>query len=105
MPTEISLQEALIIRRRFQLLAFAAIMAITVGTVFMHIIEKMGWIDSLYFSVVSLTTVGYGDIVPKTLPGKVFVIFYLMVGVGILAAFASNLLRGTMARRVIRKNK
>jgi voltage-gated potassium channel len=105
MVNDLTLKEALEIRRRFQLLALAALSALLVGTIFMHFIEKLGWIDSLYFSVVSLTTVGYGDIAPKTLPGKVFVIFYLLVGVGILAAFASNLLRGTVARRVIRKNK
>jgi voltage-gated potassium channel Kch len=104
MPTEMTLEEAHTIRRNFRLLAAAAVAIVAVGGVFMHYVEKLSWVNSIYFSVVSLTTVGYGDIVPKTDPGKIFVCFYLLAGIGIIAAFASNLIRNAVARRVIHKS-
>lgn len=99
-----SVKEATRIRRQFQLLSIAAIIVICVGTVFMHIVEKLSWVDSLYFSIVSLTTVGYGDIVPTTTVGKLFVCAYLIIGIGIIAAFVSNLLKSAVAKRVIKKS-
>jgi len=41
--------------------------------------------SSLWWSVVTLTTVGYGDVVPITIGGKVFTFFVLMIGLGIIA--------------------
>lgn len=41
--------------------------------------------DSLWWSVVTLTTVGYGDIYPITDGGRIFTFFMLMLGLGIVA--------------------
>ena len=57
------------------------------GTYFYHVTEGWGWLDSLYFSVTTLTTVGYGDFSPHTVAGKLFTIAYLFVGIGILLSF------------------
>ena len=57
------------------------------GTLFYHGIEGWNWLDSLYFSVITLTTVGYGDLSPHTDAGKAFTIVYILVGLGILAGF------------------
>lgn len=97
--------EAKIINQRFRILAVVAFGVIAIGTVFMHFVEQLKWLDSLYFSVVSLTTVGYGDIVPKTDIGKIFVIFYLLIGIAILAALLNNLLRNAVAKRLIKNDK
>ena len=40
---------------------------------------------SLWWAVVTLTTVGYGDVVPITMGGRVFTFFVLIVGLGIVA--------------------
>lgn len=50
-------------------------------------LEGWTWIDSVYFCMVMLTTVGFGDFAPKTDAGKIFTIFYLFVGVGIIFSF------------------
>ncbi len=68
-------------------LAVLAMGLIGGGTLFYRATEGFGWIDSLYFTVVTLTTVGYGDLHPETTVGKVFTVFYLLIGVGVLVAF------------------
>lgn len=54
------------------------IINIIIGAVAMHYIEKWDWIDSTYFAVVTMATIGYGDLTPKTREGKLFVIFYII---------------------------
>jgi voltage-gated potassium channel Kch len=44
-------------------------------------------LDSLYFRVVTLTTVGYGDLSPQTSIGKIFTMIYIILGLGILSSF------------------
>ena len=48
-------------------------------------LENTTFTDALYFTVVSLTTVGYGDLAPQTTPGKVFTSFFLFLGVSFIA--------------------
>ena len=66
--------------------------------IFYHGVEGWGWLDSLYFSVITLTTVGYGDFAPKTDAGKVFTIIYILVGLGILAGFISLMAQNQRSR-------
>lgn len=47
------------------------------GAIVYHYVEGWDMIDSLYFSVITLTTIGYGDFAPQTSTGKIFTIFYL----------------------------
>ncbi len=68
-------------------LAMVALGLIGGGAVFYRATEGFSWVDSFYFTVVTLTTVGYGDLHPETTAGKVFTTFYLLIGVGVLVAF------------------
>ena len=60
---------------------------LAIGTVSFHFIEGWSWIDSLYFSVITLTTIGYGDFSPATELGKLFALGYIVVGVGVILNF------------------
>ena len=73
-------------------------MVVAGGAIFYHLVEKLSWLNAVYFCVITLTTVGYGDITPKTDAGKVFTIFYVLVGVGIIATLANLLVKRAMLR-------
>lgn len=57
------------------------------GAWFYHVQEGWSWLDSFYFTVITLTTVGYGDLSPQTPSGKIFTMAYIVVGLGILSSF------------------
>ena len=46
------------------------VLTILTGTLFYHAVEGWRFLDALYFSVATLTTVGYGDFTPQTDAGK-----------------------------------
>ena len=56
------------------------------GVLVYHWLEGWSYLDALYFCVVSLATVGYGDLTPTTPLARVFTIIYLINGIGILLA-------------------
>jgi len=55
------------------------------GIMVYHNIEGWSYLDSAYFVTATITTVGYGDIVPATSEGKIFAM--IMSWLGISAAF------------------
>lgn len=60
--------------------------ALLIGTVAYHWLEGWSYLDAVYFCVVSLATVGYGDLTPTTPLTRAFTILYLINGIGILLA-------------------
>ena len=48
-------------------------------------------LDAVWWTVATVTTVGYGDIVPVTETGKIVAIFFMFFGIGVLALFISVL--------------
>ena len=61
------------------------------GTIFYSTIEGWGLVDSLYFCVMTLSTVGYGDLNPTGPISKIFTIIYILVGLGIFVAFITKM--------------
>ena len=66
---------------------------VAIGTVFYRWVEDWGWIDSFYFTVMTLTTVGYGDFVPATNAGKLFTTVFIFAGLGIVLTFVQTIAR------------
>jgi len=55
------------------------------GLAFWLMEDHMGFWDSCYFSVITLTTVGYGDLVPTSTGSRIFLVFYAVIGLGVFA--------------------
>jgi len=53
-----------------------------ISVVAFHTLEGWSWEDSIFFTTSTITTVGYGDMVPKTYYGRLFTIPLMLVGVG-----------------------
>ncbi len=89
---------------KFKWVVLTAVTVIAIGTVFYHYFMPLKWLDAVYFSVITITTVGYGDIHPTNDITKIFTIFYVLIGVGIIAA-SLNIIVRTAAQRRIEKQK
>ncbi len=83
----------------FQALFFLVVAMLALGTWFYSRAEGWSLLDSLYFSVITLTTVGYGDFSPSTAAGKIFTIFYIFVGIGIILGFVNVVAERAMKQR------
>jgi len=70
--------------------------AMLLGTVGFHLIEGWTLADSLYVTVQTLTTVGYGDLPPHTAPGRAFAVVVMLIGVGGVALAASIIVQSVV---------
>ncbi len=68
-------------------LMFLLVLLLALGMTFYHVEEDWSWLDSLYFSAMTITTVGYGDLAPTTQISKLFTMVYVFAGLGIVLAF------------------
>ena len=68
-------------------LLYTTLVTIAGGSIIYHDLEGWDWIDCIYFSVITLSTIGYGDFSPQTDGGKLFTIFYIIIGIGIILSF------------------
>ncbi|MCO8125470.1 ion transporter [Stieleria sp. TO1_6] len=82
----------LIAREEFILFAFAALILLFLAAVGIYYFENEAQPEafasvfhSLWWAVATLTTVGYGDVYPVTVGGKVFTTLLLVVGLGIVS--------------------
>lgn len=72
------------------------------GTTFYAQVEGWSIVDSLYFSVMTITTVGYGDLHPTTSASKLFTVVYVFIGIGlglyVITTFAESIVEGREKR-------
>lgn len=59
------------------------------GTYAYSYLEGWDYLDSLYFTVVTVTTIGYGDLVPQTDAGKIFTMIFPFIGIAMAFYFFS----------------
>lgn len=74
--------------RRIGLAFIALAVTLLVGTLGLVITEHLSLAQAFYFTVETITTVGYGDIYAKTNAGQVFITILMLVGVGVMLYFA-----------------
>jgi|SRR5208282_6878570 len=93
-----------VIRLQSRALALVALGILYGGAIFFHVVQHLSWVNAFYFCTMTLTTVGYGDIVPTSDAAKIFDMFYVLVGIGIIATFANILVKNAMLRRQIKEH-
>lgn len=76
---------------------------IAVSTVFFRYVEGWSWIDSYFFTVVTLSTVGYGNLVPETEIGKIATTILIFAGIGAFAYAIQQFGTYAMHRQAKRK--
>ncbi len=64
--------------------SFVLFIILVVGTFFFHYYENWDWLDSAYFAVTTLSTVGYGDLHPTHAETKIFIMGFIIFGVAIM---------------------
>ncbi|MCZ2846055.1 MAG: potassium channel family protein [Candidatus Bathyarchaeota archaeon] len=65
-------------------------MVLIIGTFSFSIIEKISLTDAFYFTITTISTVGYGDVHPTTETGKMLAIFIIVMGVGTFLGVIAN---------------
>ena len=80
-------------RRAYRILVAAALAILATGTVVYHYLENWSWVDSLYFSSVAVTTVGFGDLTPTSDGAKLFTVAYIFAGIAIITSYINVTLK------------
>jgi voltage-gated potassium channel len=87
----------------FRGLFVLAAVALASGTLFYRRVEGWNLLDAFYFSSITLTTVGYGDLAPDTAAAKLFTVFYIFTGIGIIFGFVDTVAKNAVEQRQERR--
>jgi voltage-gated potassium channel len=83
----------------FRTLVVIVLITLLSGTIFYSWVEGWSVVDALLFSVTTLTTVGYGNLVPTTTISKLFTVIYIFAGISIILGFIDTVAKETLDLR------
>lgn len=87
----------------FRGLFVLVVITLAAGTLFYWRVEGWSLLHSFYFSSITLTAVGYGDLAPQTASGKLFTVFYIFTGIGLIVGFLNTVARAAVEQREERR--
>ena len=85
--------------QEFRILLFLLVTMLIGSTSFYSSIEGWTIVDSLYFSVMTMSTIGYGDLVPTTDSSKLFTIIFTFLSVGIFVSLNTKIVLITLNQK------
>ncbi|MGE0131138.1 MAG: TrkA family potassium uptake protein [Blastocatellales bacterium] len=88
------------LRRRFIYPLLSVFATILFGMVGYHVLEGWSWFDGLYMTVITLATIGYGEIHPLTAEGRAFTIVLIIVGVTVFGFLVSILTQAVVENHI-----
>ena len=83
-------------RNKFQYVALLAVALVFLGALAVFSVEAgvnptiTGYGDALWWAAVTTTTVGYGDVAPVTLEGRIIAVGLMLVGIGVIGVFTAT---------------
>jgi hypothetical protein len=86
-------------------LTLGVMVVIATGTVFYSLVEEWSVLDALYFTIVTLTTIGYGDLHPTNDVSKIFTIFFVFAGVSFILGFLNFIVSRTVKEQTEKRQK
>lgn len=87
----------------FWVLASVMVGIVAFSTWFYHTVEGWNYLDSMYYVIVTLGTVGYGDFTPTTDIGKLYAMLLIVGGITTFGVFAQQLLKRQQLRTLKRQ--
>jgi len=84
---------------RFRVYILVLLSVVCLGTLGISLAEGMHPFDAFYFLIVTVATVGYGDIHPVTVPGKILTLAIIITGVGCFIGVAANSIESMIDER------
>jgi voltage-gated potassium channel len=79
--------------RRFQIALLTLTALVIYGSIGYILIEGMSPLDALYMTVITITTIGFGEIQPLSAEGRIFTLSVIVLGVGAAATAISEAIR------------
>lgn len=87
-------------------MAIISVFVIIILSIFLFkYFEKWSFVDSFYFTVITLTTIGYGDITPITTHGKIAASIFALMGVGVFLFCIGVIAEHYFTERLAYQNK
>lgn len=80
-------------KNKLKVSALLCILVILIGTVGYSYLEEWSLLESLYMTVITVSTIGYGEIKPLDPAGRIFTLFLIIFGVGNVAYLVGQLTR------------
>lgn len=89
--------------KRICLLLSVFVLIVSIGTYGLIQIEGWKTLDALYFTIITLTTIGYGEIHPLSDQGRIFTLFIVFLGVGNTAYIFSLIFQYILEMKFLNK--
>ncbi len=91
--------------RELRLVALFLTALFVAGVIGFRALEGLSWLDAAYMTVITLSTVGFGEVHPLDAAGKAFTSVLILLGVGTLGFLASRLTEAAMGGRVFHRRR